>query len=81
MAHPSKAPEGDFERHSCVQMYFLEPDVAAKKFLVHPLDHVVSRNPMNRNNYGKGCMKIREVEDDLNQPAASLGKQHRIKDK
>jgi len=36
---------------------------------------------MNRNNYGKGYMKIREVEDDLNKPAASLGKQHQIKDK
>ena len=82
-AHPSQTTEGEIEPPSYGQMYFLDPNEAVEERLAHPLNYGISHNLMNlleeilrdSNDYAKGYEKMREVEDNSNQLAASLGQQ------
>ena len=62
VVHPSQTPEGDFKPNSYGQMYFLDPNEAAKDLCTYLLDHSISHNLMNllkeilqdTNDYDKG---------------------------
>ena len=62
-------------------MDLLDSDEAVEDHFEHLLNNLISRNLMDlleeilqdTNNYAKGYIKILEVENDVNQPADSLG--------